>query len=283
MTLNEQIYIERKRLGLSQDELAQQLDVSRQSVSKWENGTATPDLDKIIKLSEIFGISIDQLVKGEISPTPQQFSNFPIRKIFGCIFFALTLWSVIHGFIYGFHLDYFTCISLPLAICGFICFYFSRYVPLFCSWTIYAAVETLINSSTSTNWRNILNVSFYSVNTNVYTFLSSLTEFIVFIGLIILTVFIFSKVPVRTKSRCLKNTVTAGIILIVLHTATTIFTIIAFRYSQWYMDFLLQYGGIHFVLVTVINWICTVLFIVTATNILRLLKLRNKQKTDFQE
>ena len=41
------------------------LDVSRQSISKWENNLAVPELDKLVKLSEIFEISLDMLVKGE--------------------------------------------------------------------------------------------------------------------------------------------------------------------------------------------------------------------------
>lgn len=55
----------RKRNGWSQEELAQRLDISRQSVSKWESGAAIPDLDKIIKLSSLFGVSTDYLLKEE--------------------------------------------------------------------------------------------------------------------------------------------------------------------------------------------------------------------------
>ena len=65
MNLGEKIYQYRSAKNLSQGDLADMLEVSRQSVSKWENGAATPDLDKIIKLSEIFGVTIDELVKGE--------------------------------------------------------------------------------------------------------------------------------------------------------------------------------------------------------------------------
>ncbi|MBQ5897690.1 MAG: helix-turn-helix transcriptional regulator, partial [Oscillospiraceae bacterium] len=65
MTLGEKIYKLRTERNLSQGDLSEILEVSRQSVSKWENGAATPDLDKIIKLSEIFGITIDELVKNE--------------------------------------------------------------------------------------------------------------------------------------------------------------------------------------------------------------------------
>ena len=66
MILAEKIIKLRKQNGLSQEELAMRLNVSRQSVSKWESGTSVPDLNKIIKLSEIFGVSTDYLLKDEI-------------------------------------------------------------------------------------------------------------------------------------------------------------------------------------------------------------------------
>ena len=58
MNIGERIFEERKRKGLSQSELADLIGVSRQAVSKWENSTATPDLDKIVALSKVFEISI---------------------------------------------------------------------------------------------------------------------------------------------------------------------------------------------------------------------------------
>lgn len=63
MTLSEKIMYLRKREGWSQEELGDRLDVSRQSVSKWESGISVPDIDKIIRLSEIFGVSTDYLLK----------------------------------------------------------------------------------------------------------------------------------------------------------------------------------------------------------------------------
>jgi len=66
MILSEKIIHLRKQNGWSQEQLAEQLNVSRQSVSKWESGASIPDLDKIIKLSKIFGVSTDYLIKDEI-------------------------------------------------------------------------------------------------------------------------------------------------------------------------------------------------------------------------
>ena len=52
----------RKKHGLSQEELADQLGVSRQAVSKWERGEASPDTDNLIELARIYGISLDELL-----------------------------------------------------------------------------------------------------------------------------------------------------------------------------------------------------------------------------
>lgn len=61
MTLGERIKAERQRLGLSQDALAEQMDVSRQAVTKWESGRSAPSTEKLLKLSTLFGCSLDDL------------------------------------------------------------------------------------------------------------------------------------------------------------------------------------------------------------------------------
>lgn len=66
MILADKIILLRKKNGWSQEQLAEQLAISRQSVSKWESGTSIPDLDKIIKLSSLFGVSTDYLLKDEV-------------------------------------------------------------------------------------------------------------------------------------------------------------------------------------------------------------------------
>ena len=65
MILAEKIMSLRKQNGWSQEELAEQLDVSRQSVSKWESGTSIPDIEKIIKMSQLFYVSTDYLLKDD--------------------------------------------------------------------------------------------------------------------------------------------------------------------------------------------------------------------------
>lgn len=70
MILAEKIMKLRKQQGWSQEELAVQLRVSRQSVSKWESGASIPDLDKILQLGELFGVSTDFLLKDDREDFP---------------------------------------------------------------------------------------------------------------------------------------------------------------------------------------------------------------------
>lgn len=66
MILSDKIILLRKKNNLTQEELAEKLGVSRQSVSKWEMGNSIPDINKIIQLSDVFGVKTDYLLKDEI-------------------------------------------------------------------------------------------------------------------------------------------------------------------------------------------------------------------------
>ena len=66
MILADKIIENRKKNGWSQEELADKLGVSRQSVSKWEGAQAVPDMKKIVMMSELFGVSTDYLLRDEI-------------------------------------------------------------------------------------------------------------------------------------------------------------------------------------------------------------------------
>lgn len=70
MTLGERITEYRKRAGLSQEALAEQVGVSRQAVSKWELDDATPEVSKLVALAKTFGVTTDQLL-GEDAPQPE--------------------------------------------------------------------------------------------------------------------------------------------------------------------------------------------------------------------
>ena len=74
MTIAERIMILRKTKGYSQEELADQIGVSRQAVSKWESGQSSPDLEKVILLSDFFEVTTDYLLKGT-EPKPDSYGK----------------------------------------------------------------------------------------------------------------------------------------------------------------------------------------------------------------
>ena len=107
MTLGERIIKLRNLKGISQDTLAIALGVSRQSVSKWETDASVPELDKLIKLSEYFEISLDELIKGEThtsEPIPSALNQWWLRidnwyrekaYLLGYVFVVWGLWGLI--------------------------------------------------------------------------------------------------------------------------------------------------------------------------------------------
>lgn len=66
MILADKIILERKKNGWSQEELAEQLGVTRQAVSKWEGAQSTPDLQRLLEMSKLFGVTVDYLIKDEM-------------------------------------------------------------------------------------------------------------------------------------------------------------------------------------------------------------------------
>lgn len=66
MEFNNKLYELRKKKGLSQEELANRLNVSRQTISKWEVGDSTPDMEKLAAISELFQVSLEELVLDKV-------------------------------------------------------------------------------------------------------------------------------------------------------------------------------------------------------------------------
>ena len=211
MTLGEKIYKLRTERNLSQGDLSEILEVSRQSVSKWENGAATPDLDKIIKLSEVFGITIDELVKNEEVSAPSEQktpeiiikkeSGFPPRKIIGTVLLSLSLIVTVvllaaGGGISG------LVLSSPLILCGIICFIFKKNIGLWCAWAVFFCIDmylrlaTGINSSAILNFRALL---FMIRGGDFVRLLLALLQLLAILSLILTTVFRFRKIPHESK------------------------------------------------------------------------------------
>lgn len=163
MTLGENIVRLRTQKNWSQGDLADALDISRQSVSKWETDASIPELDKLLKLSELFGVTLDELVRGEDAPkaettVPASFTpqTPPEREkrctIVGTILLgigaALLLICLIlagdllAGLIYG----------SPFFLCGIICFTVKYRTGLWCGWAAYLCIDLYFRFATGLSW-----------------------------------------------------------------------------------------------------------------------------------
>ena len=77
MNLAEKLTIQRKKSGMSQEQFADRLGITRQSVSKWEGGSSIPEISKLVTMSEIFQVSLDYLLKDYLD---EESGGFPARK-----------------------------------------------------------------------------------------------------------------------------------------------------------------------------------------------------------
>lgn len=95
MTFGEKLQLLRKQKGMSQEQLASQLTVSRQAISKWELDSSLPDTENVIKLSELFDVTIDYLLKESVVNTtecpilpPDKPKIYSIWAGIGCVLFS---------------------------------------------------------------------------------------------------------------------------------------------------------------------------------------------------
>lgn len=101
MELGMQIKKYRNECRLSQDELAERIFVSRQSISNWENSKTYPDIRSLLLLSEVFSVSLDQLVKGDIETMKNEINAQELAKfkrdsvIFTVLFVAVIILPVL--------------------------------------------------------------------------------------------------------------------------------------------------------------------------------------------
>ena len=150
MNLGENIYRLRSERGMSQEALAAALEVSRQSVSKWENNSAVPELEKLIKMSEVFGVTLDQLV-GKASPTPPPApapeviirEATPPHRTIGIILLCFgllvtLLLSILGGFVVG------VMLGLPFTIVGCVCIAGTEGILFKCVWAFSSVYVPLL-------------------------------------------------------------------------------------------------------------------------------------------
>lgn len=282
MNIGEKIYALRREKNLSQGDLADMLEVSRQSVSKWENNTAVPDLQKIIRLSEIFEISVDDLIKGEKPhhETKTEYiikqEHMPGRKIAGiiliCMSFLLTILFLPAGILY----------ASPLIICAVICFVCKKDVLIKCIWLGYICADIFFRFTTGTRPWNILYIFSWPDNLTSQK-IASVISFAVMIAIIAATVIVLAKRPVEDIAKVKKNTVKYWCLW---GGVKVISKIISYVSSQWYLKAITEDASAigyanSFLSIpnTVLELAALLLFVMAVTNTIRFIKAsKNKEE-----
>lgn len=97
MELNKQIKKHRAEMNLSQEELAEKLYVTRQTISNWETGKNYPDIHSLLLMSTLFDVSLDQLIKGDVEIMKEEIKTEDIKMFdrYGKIFTGLLLLSIV--------------------------------------------------------------------------------------------------------------------------------------------------------------------------------------------
>lgn len=171
MTLGEKIYGLRNERHMSQGDLAEHINVSRQSVSKWETGASAPDLDKLILLSELFCVTLDELVKdGAENPAQPAAAqpaggtqNAPRRgrdtqRGVGFVLLGVGLLSAVLGLLFGLLL---LILAALLLLSGVLCLTEVRHVGLIMGWLTFLPVALSLPSFTSASMRVIFSPYYY--------------------------------------------------------------------------------------------------------------------------
>ena len=176
MTLGQNICRLRTEQGLSQGDLADALDVSRQSISKWETDASIPELEKLLRLSELFHITLDELVKGPDGsvetpppapepPTAEAPAQDPEAELLRALDRGVnrTVGWVLLGF--GALLTLLLAmlgdglagllLASPLFLCGVICLTAKRRAGLWCAWACGLLGLVWLRATTGIGWTDI--------------------------------------------------------------------------------------------------------------------------------
>lgn len=279
MTFGERLYQLRKEKNLSQEDLAERLGVSRQSISRWENGSATPDFEKTVRLSEIFETSTDYLLKGEtaFSNVSNPKTEIPAvkivlptwRKVLAAVFLTLCGIAFLFGLFFGGWWDYYLFVPLPLGIMGLLLLLSKKRTLLRMIWTLYLFSTALLQTALGLQW----NYSFLIFRPHLAAFdryiLPGFALLLTMLALVIYTAYVFRNQPVKNKKLHL-------LALCFMPPAYLLQEWIAFLLSELLLQLMLEQGG----LFTAINLLFSLvrLAIITAFAILLAQTLCNRKK-----
>lgn len=138
MTIGQRISDLRKRYSYSQEYVAEQLDVSRQAVSKWETGQTEPDTSNLIALAALFHVTVEYLAVGKVADERAENGQFSVKTSVGFLLLGMGLLSLILAGLFSEMASVLLFIlAMYLLAGGILCFVKSRYVRYISLWTFW--------------------------------------------------------------------------------------------------------------------------------------------------
>ena len=289
MSLGERIYKLRTEKNLSQGDLAERLEVSRQSVSKWENNNAVPDLEKIIALSEIFEVSLDELVKGKTTTvenavnihqeqkvmhtTPVEL-EFPPRKIAGTILFCMGFVVLLFCTLLGGALSGLV-FCLPFVICGIICFACRKNVGLWCSWVVYILVDIFTHFAMGISRSAIRLTHLWTAEMNFGRLAIAWILTLILVGIIVITVIRLTKKPFVTVDKGKKQAIIAWLVVLVLQIVAWLWGRSAFY--QYILDNIVRLPLLYNLVSLIFSWMKVIALTVALVVTVRFIRTKKQQ------
>ena len=175
MTLGERISALRTARDMSQGSLAEELGVSRQSVSKWETNSSVPELDKLVQLADIFGVTLDYLAGREAEAAPEAPPQVLVIKkpetriIIGSIILGA---GVIITLLLLVLASTVPLLGLHLILCGALCLLIKRHAGLIIGWLTMALLIPFTRYFMAVRMSFIFYPSFYQYASTVVILLS---------------------------------------------------------------------------------------------------------------
>lgn len=289
MSLGERIYKLRTEKNLSQGDLAERLEVSRQSVSKWENNNAVPDLEKIIALSEIFEVSLDELVKGKttaVENTNNVYQGqktehttivenaFPPRKIAGtilfCMGFAVLLFcTLLGGVLSG------LVFCLPFVVCGIICFVCKTNVGLWCIWAVYVLFDIFSHYAMGISRSAIRLTHLWTAEMNFGRLAFAWILTLILVAIIVVTVIRLSKKPFASEDTCKKQVIVAWFVVLALQVAAWLWG--RSEVYRYILDNIMNMGVIYNLIALVFSWMKIIALTIALVITVRFIRAKKQQ------
>ena len=301
MNIGEKIYNLRTQTDMSQGDLAEKLNVSRQSVSKWENNNSTPDIEKLVLIANVFGITVDELVKDttteaskaspdEKHPYPDnQKTNIqqsdeakdtapakPQKNIKAAkILLVLGILVAFGFFIFGLGLTG-LIFALPFLVCSLICYLSKKDVGFYCVWVLVFMADMYVRLGTGISWAAIRLTSQWDYSMNYWRLLIAWVQFVVILSLVVYTIVRAKKVVTDITSKLKQELVAYWLGFIIFQGSSTIssyFINKAIIEQQQIPEFLSAISGVF----QFADWLCIFFFAFAVAKTIIYIKNRRKQ------